>query len=126
MMMRVRQVSFALVLSIATAGIAHAQTYPSRPLTMVVPSPAGGATDTLGRFLGEQMRAELGQPVVIENVGGAAGRLGVARAIRGGGDGYALSIGTSTTHMLTGGLYALQFDLFTDLEPVILIGSEPL
>jgi tripartite-type tricarboxylate transporter receptor subunit TctC len=72
------------------------------------------------------MRGLLGQPIVIENVGAAAGSLGVARAVRSAADGYTLSIGTSTTHMLTGGLYALQFDLLNDLEPVILIGSEPL
>ena len=93
---------------------------------MIVPFPAGGATDTLARFLAEKMRAILGQPVIIENVAGAAGSLGVARAVRSAADGYTLSIGTSTTHMLTGGLYALQFDLLKDLEPVIQIGSEPL
>ena len=103
-----------------------AQDYPARPITMIVPFPAGGATDTVARFLGEKMRAILGQPVVIENVGGAAGSLGVARAVRSAGDGYTLSIGTSTTHMLTGGLYALQFNLLKDLEPVVQIGSEPL
>jgi len=109
-----------------TTSPAFPEDFPTRPITMIVPFPAGGATDTLARFLGERMRAILGQPVIIENVGGAAGSLGVARAVRSSGDGYTLSIGTSTTHMLTGGLYALQFDLLTDLEPVILIGSEPL
>ena len=93
---------------------------------MIVPFPAGGATDTLARFLAEQMRAILGQPVIIENIAGAAGSIGVGRAVRSAADGYTLSIGTSTTHMLTGGLYALQFDLLKDLEPVIQIGSEPL
>jgi tripartite-type tricarboxylate transporter receptor subunit TctC len=72
------------------------------------------------------MRGILGQPVIIENVAGAAGSIGVGRAVRSTADGYTLSIGTSTTHMLTGGLYALQFDLLKDLEPIILIGSEPL
>lgn len=105
---------------------AAAQSYPSRPINMIVPFPAGGATDTLARFLAEQMRPILGQPIVIENVAGAAGSIGVGRAVRSVADGYALSIGTSTTHMLTGGLYNLQFDLFLDLEPVILIGAEPL
>ena len=105
---------------------AGAQTYPSRPITMIVPFPAGGATDTLARFLGERMHDVLGQPVIIENVSGAAGTLGVGRAVRAAADGYTLSIGTSTTHMLTGGLYNLPFDLLTDLDPVILIGSEPL
>jgi tripartite-type tricarboxylate transporter receptor subunit TctC len=107
-------------------GPARAQDYPARAITMIVPFPAGGATDTLARFLGERLRSALGQPVIIENVGGAAGTLGVTRAVRSAPDGYTLSIGTSTTHMLTGGLYALQFDLLKDLEPVIQIGSEPL
>src|SRR5215510_678839 len=115
-----------LPLGLLWSGLAAAQDYPSRPINMIVPFPAGGATDTLARFLAEQMRPVLGQPIVIENVAGAAGSIGVARAVRSGADGYALSIGTSTTHMLTGGLYNLQFDLFTDLEPVILIGAEPL
>jgi tripartite-type tricarboxylate transporter receptor subunit TctC len=93
---------------------------------MIVPFPAGGATDTLARFLGERLRAILGQTIVIENAGGAAGSLGVGRAVRAAADGYTLSIGTSTTHMLIGGLYALPFDVLKDLAPVILIGSEPL
>ena len=100
--------------------------YPTRPITMIVPFSAGGATDTVARFLGERMRAILGQPVVIENVAGAAGTIGVGRAVRSPADGYTLSIGTITTHVLTGGLYALQFDLLKDFEPVIEIGSEPL
>lgn len=103
-----------------------AQPYPVRPITMIVPFPAGGATDTLARFLAEKMREVLGQPIIIENVGGAAGTIGVGRAVRSAADGYTLSIGTSTTHMLTGGLYALPFDLFRDLEPIIYIGAEPL
>src|SRR6516165_9420047 len=81
--------------------------YPTRPITMIVPFAAGGATDTLARFLGERMRAILRQPVIIENVGGAAGSIGVGRAVRSPADGYTLSIGTTTTHVLTGGLYAL-------------------
>ena len=105
---------------------ARAQDYPSRPITMIVPFPAGGATDTLARFLAERMRAILGQPLIIENVGGAAGSIGVTRAVRSPADGYTLSIGTSTTHVLIGGLYNLSFDLLRDLEPIILIGSEPL
>jgi tripartite-type tricarboxylate transporter receptor subunit TctC len=116
----------AILLTPGWLGFAAAQTYPARPVTMIVPFPAGGATDTLARFLGERMRAVLGQPVIIENVAGAAGSLGVGRAVRSPADGYTLSIGTSTTHMLTGGLYALQFDLLKDIEPVIQIGSEPL
>jgi len=114
------------LLGLGWTGIAVAQDYPTRPITMIVPFPAGGATDTLARYLGEQMRPILGQPIIIENIGGAAGSIGVGRAVRSPADGYTLSIGTSTTHMLTGGLYALSFDLLKDLAPVILIGSEPL
>jgi tripartite-type tricarboxylate transporter receptor subunit TctC len=116
----------AILVGLGWAGAAAAQDYPARPITMIVPFPAGGATDTLARFLSEQMRAVLGQPVIIENTGGAAGSIGVGRAVRAPADGYTLSIGTSSTHVLTGGLYALPFDLLRDLEPVIQIGSEPL
>jgi tripartite-type tricarboxylate transporter receptor subunit TctC len=116
----------AAVVALASAGMAEAQGYPTRPITMIVPFPAGGATDTLARLLAEQMHGVLGQPVIIENIAGAAGSIGVGRAVRSPADGYTLSIGTSTTHMLTGGLYALPFDLLKDLEPVIQIGSEPL
>jgi tripartite-type tricarboxylate transporter receptor subunit TctC len=119
----------ALMIGIATLGWAGqlaAQSYPVRPIAMIVPFPAGGATDTLARFLAEKMRDILGQSIIIENVGGAAGTIGVGRAVRSAADGYTLSIGTSTTHMLTGGLYALPFDLLKALEPVIYVGSEPL
>jgi tripartite-type tricarboxylate transporter receptor subunit TctC len=116
----------ATLLGLGSTGAARAENYPARAITMIVPFPAGGATDTLARFLAEKMRAILGQSVIIENVAGAAGSIGVGRAVRAAPDGYTLSIGTSTTHMLTGGLYALSFDLLKDLEPVIQIGSEPL
>ena len=118
--------AIAAAIWLGCGGIAFAEDYPTRPITMIVPFPAGGATDTLARFLGEKMRPALGQPIVIENIGGAAGSIGVTRAVRSAPDGYTLSIGTSTTHMLTGGLYNLPFDLLRDLEPIILIGSEPL
>jgi tripartite-type tricarboxylate transporter receptor subunit TctC len=114
------------VTAFGSAAALAAQPYPVRPVTMIVPFPAGGATDTLARYLAEKMRDILGQPIIIENVGGAAGSIGVGRAVRSAADGYTLSIGTSTTHMLIGGLYALPFDLLKDLEPVINIGSEPL
>jgi tripartite-type tricarboxylate transporter receptor subunit TctC len=118
--------AIAAVIWLGCGGAAAAEEYTTRPVTMIVPFPAGGATDTVARFLAEKMRGVLGQPIVIENVGGAAGSIGVTRAVRSAPDGYTLSIGTSTTHMLTGGLYNLPFDLLKDLEPIILIGSEPL
>src|SRR5580704_14878079 len=125
-MRKLQMLAIAVLFGLAWTGIAAAQDYPTRAITMIVPFPAGGATDTLARFLGEQLRPILGQAIVIENVAGAAGSIGVGRAVRAPADGYTLSIGTSTTHVLTGGLYALSFDLLKDLAPVILIGSEPL
>ncbi len=125
-MRRLLTVMVATLLALGWSGLAATQDYPTRAITMIVPFPAGGATDTLARFLAEKMRGILGQPVIIENIAGAAGSIGVGRAVRSAPDGYTLSIGTSTTHMLTGGLYALSFDLLKDLEPIILIGSEPL
>jgi tripartite-type tricarboxylate transporter receptor subunit TctC len=110
----------------AVSRFAWAQAYPTRPITMIVPFPAGGATDTLGRLLSERLRASLGQPIIIENVAGAAGSIGVGRAARAAGDGYTLSIGTLTTHALIGGLYALPFDLLTDFEPIAQLATEPL
>src|SRR5215475_169548 len=118
--------AIATLLVFYASDVASAQDYPTRPITVIVPFSAGGATDTLARFLGERMRAILGQPFIIENVAGAAGTIGVGRAVRSPADGYTLSIGTSTTHVLTGGLYNLPFDLLKDLDPIILIGSEPL
>jgi tripartite-type tricarboxylate transporter receptor subunit TctC len=123
-----KKLMFAVMLAATVAAVsnAHAQVYPLRPITMIVPFPAGGATDTLARLLAERMRGPLGQPVIIENVAGAAGSIGVGRAVRAAPDGYTLSIGTSTTHVLIGALYALQFDLTQDLEPVAQLGVEPL
>src|ERR1700728_3686221 len=91
--------------------VAAAATYPSRPITMVVPFAAGGGTDILARILAERMRVPLGQPVIIENLAGAGGSIGVGRVVHAPADGYTLSIGTLTTHVLTGALYPLQFDL---------------
>src|SRR5882724_1883675 len=126
LMRRYLTAMLAVLFALGWTSIVAAQPYPARNLTMIVPFPAGGATDTLARYLAEQMRGILGQSIIIENVAGAAGSIGVGRAVRAPADGYTLSIGTSTTHMLTGGLYALPFDLLKDLEPVIEIGSEPL
>jgi tripartite-type tricarboxylate transporter receptor subunit TctC len=125
-MRRLLNVMVAIILGLGWTGMAAARDYPDRAITMIVPFPAGGATDTLARFLAERMRPILGQPIIIENIAGAAGSIGVGRAVRSPADGYTLSIGTSTTHMLTGGLYALPFDLLRDLEPIIQIGGEPL
>ena len=111
---------------LATTRFARAQIYPSRPITMIVPFAPGGVSDVMGRMMAEPMRALLGQPVIIENVGGAAGSIGVGRAVRAPADGYTLSIGTTSSHVLTGALYSLQWDLVKDLEPIAPLISEPL
>jgi tripartite-type tricarboxylate transporter receptor subunit TctC len=106
--------------------MARADAYPSRPITMVVPFAAGGGTDIFARIFSEGMRAVLGQPVIIENVGGAGGTIGVSRVVHALPDGYTVSIGTLTTHVLSGALYPLQFDLLADLAPIAELGYEPL
>jgi tripartite-type tricarboxylate transporter receptor subunit TctC len=122
-----RKLGLAAALAIL-AGIAAAaaQTYPSRPITLIVPFPAGGSTDAVGRILVERMRTSLGQPIVIENVGGAGGSIGVGRVARAAPDGYTLDIGQWDTHVANGATYPLAYDLMKDFEPVALISSNPL
>ncbi len=119
--------SYAIVLGVAwaTAGGAVAEPYPSRPITMVVPWAAGGPSDVLGRIIAEQMKVSLGQPVIVENVSGAGGSIGVARVARAAPDGYTLSLGDWSTHVVNGAVYALRYDLVTDFEPVSLLASTP-
>jgi tripartite-type tricarboxylate transporter receptor subunit TctC len=87
---------------------AAAQTYPSRPITMIVPFPPGGATDAIARIISERLRAALGQPVIIENVGGAGGSIGVGRAVRAAPDGYTLNLGQLGLHVMNGAAYDLS------------------
>jgi tripartite-type tricarboxylate transporter receptor subunit TctC len=105
---------------------AQAQTFPSKPVTIIVPFAAGGPTDALARAVSERMRASLGQTVVIENVTGAGGTLGVIRSARAPADGYTISMGHLGTHVINGAIYPLPFDLIEDLEPVALLGSNPM
>ena len=116
-------VAAAAVLMIVTS--AAAQDYPSRPIAMIVPFAAGGPTDVVARILAEGMRASLGQPVLIENVTGAAGSIAVGRVARAAPDGYTLSIGHWSTHVVNGAIYKLPYDLLTDLAPVSLLVSNP-
>jgi len=110
----------------AVLRIAQAQTYPSRPITMIVPFPAGGPTDTLGRIIADGIRKPLGQPIVIDNVAGASGSIGAGRAARAVPDGYTLSLGTWPTHVVNGAIFPLRYDLLKDFEPVALFASNPL
>ena len=109
----------------ALSPMARAQTYPSRPITVVVPFPAGGSTDAVGRIVAERMRLSLGQPVVIENVGGAGGSIGVGRVARATPDGYTLDIGQWDTHVANGATFALSYDVVKDFEPIALLSSNP-
>jgi len=111
---------------IADARLVHAQTYPTRPITMNVPFAAGGPTDTIARVVAQRMSATLGQSIIIENVTGADGTIGVGRVARATPDGYLLSIGQWSTHVLNGAAYALPYDLLRDFEPVALLSTNPL
>jgi tripartite-type tricarboxylate transporter receptor subunit TctC len=120
-----RRFLVALVLAIAAGIVAvHAQTYPSRSITLVVPFPPGGSTDTAARIMAERMRSPLGQPIVIENVGGAGGSIGVGRVARSAPDGYTFDIGQWDTHVGSI-IYKLDYDLEKDFEPIGLISNNP-
>ena len=112
--------SFAVALGVtlACAVGAQAQNYPSKPVTMIVPFPAGGGSDILARIVAEQMRVSLGQPIIIENVGGAGGTIGTTRVARAVPDGYTIGFGQWSSHVGSGALYNLPFDLLKDLAPV--------
>lgn len=105
---------------------ASAQTYPSRPITVVVPFAAGGPVDVVARVLADPMRKSLGQTVVVDNTTGAGGSIGVGRVARAAPDGYTVSIGHWSTHVVNGAVYSLQYDLLKDLEPVAMIGANPM
>ncbi len=115
----------AVTASLAAPGSGVAQVYPTRPITMVAPFPAGAPVDMVGRIVAERMRASLGQPIIVENISGAAGSLGVGRAARAVGDGYTISLGNFSSHVLAGAFYTLQFDLLKDFAPVALLASNP-
>jgi tripartite-type tricarboxylate transporter receptor subunit TctC len=115
----------AMAATLLGPGRASAQVYPSRPITMIVPFAAGGPTDRIARIVAEGMRTSLGQPIVIEDVTGAAGTIGVGRAVRAAPDGYTLSMGMWATHVLNGAVFTLPYNLLDDLAPIALLTSNP-
>jgi tripartite-type tricarboxylate transporter receptor subunit TctC len=117
-----------LVVLASIAGVTHAsaQAYPNKPITIVVPFAAGGPSDALARILGDRMKATLGQSFVIENVTGAGGSIGVGRAVRAPADGYTISFGHLGTHVANQAIYPLQYDMLADLDPVVLLPSNPM
>jgi tripartite-type tricarboxylate transporter receptor subunit TctC len=118
----------AIVFAVLLAGVSNAmaQAYPSRPVTIIVPFPAGGPTDTLARILADHMPTSLGQTVIIENVTGAAGSIGVGRVARAAPDGYTLSIGHWSTHVVNGATMNLAYDVLRDFAPVSLLADTPI
>ncbi|MCC6775685.1 MAG: tripartite tricarboxylate transporter substrate binding protein BugD [Hyphomicrobiales bacterium] len=124
-----RYVIGALVAAVVTlpAGqqATQAQGYPTRPITMIVPYAAGGPTDTIGRTVAERMRAELGQPVLPENVSGAAGSIGLGRVARAPADGYIINVGNWSAHVVNGAIYQLSYDLESDFAPIALLAQAP-
>ena len=110
----------------AVSRVAKAQTYPSRPITMIVPFPPGGLADVIGRIAAEGIRASLRQSIIIENVGGANGSIGTGRVARTAPDGYTLVLGIWNTHVGNAATYALQYDVVKDFAPIALLADAPL
>jgi tripartite-type tricarboxylate transporter receptor subunit TctC len=115
----------AFIAAPAFSRVATAQTYPSRPITMIVPLPAGSALDTIGRLLAERIRRSLGQPVIIENVTGADGGFGTGRAAHARPDGYTIDLGYQGPNMLNGAFYALSYDVLNDFAPISPLATTP-
>ena len=104
---------------------AAAQTFPTRSISMIVPYPAGGVTDGLARLLADHMKSSLGQPVIVENVGGAGGSIGAGRVARAAPDGYTTLLGNAETHVFNAAAQTLQYDVVNDFEPVVLMPRYP-
>jgi tripartite-type tricarboxylate transporter receptor subunit TctC len=116
----------ALISLLAFGGGAFAQSFPSHPITIIVPFSAGGPSDAMARILAERMKVTLGEAILVENVTGAGGSIGVGRAVHSPPDGYTISFGHLGTHVANGAIYKLGYDLVSDLEPVVLLPSNPM
>jgi tripartite-type tricarboxylate transporter receptor subunit TctC len=116
----------ALVALVASAAAAQAETYPSRPITMIVGFPPGGPTDTLARIVADGMKTALGQTIVVEDVSGAGGTIGTADVVHANPDGYTIGIGNWTSHVGSPAIYPLQYDVLKDLQPISVLAAAPL
>ena len=121
-----RRIVLAVLAVFAFTGVAVAEPYPSHPITIIVPFAAGGPSDAMARILAERMKTTLGEAILIENVTGAGGSIGVGRAVHSAPDGYTISFGHLGTHVANGAIYKLGYDLVADLEPVVLLPSNPM
>jgi len=124
--MAARVLVLALVALLSLARVATAEPYPSHPVTIVVPFPAGGPTDTLGRIIGDRMTRSLGQSVVIDNASGAGGTVGTAKVARAAADGYTICVGQLNSHVFGPAVYATPYDVVADFEPVGMISISAL
>jgi len=115
----------ALAFALSSNRVTIAQTYPTHPITVIVPFAAGGPTDTIARVVTLRMRAALGQPMIIENLGGAEGTIAIGRAARAAPDGYTINIGNVATNVLNGAVYSLSYDLIKDFQPISLLTNAP-
>src|SRR4030081_3460094 len=121
-----RWVWAAAMAMLAIAASARADNFPSHPITVIVPFSAGGPSDAMMRILAERMKLQLGETILIENVTGAGGALGVGRTVRSAPDGYTIGFGHLGTNVANGAIYKLGYDLVADLEPVVLLPSNPM
>jgi tripartite-type tricarboxylate transporter receptor subunit TctC len=121
-----RRAILAALAVLAFTGAAVAENYPSHPITVIVPFSAGGPTDAMMRILAERMKLPLGETILIENVTGAGGSLGVGRTVRSAPDGYTIGFGHLGTNVANGAIYKLGYDLVADLEPVVMLPSNPM
>jgi tripartite-type tricarboxylate transporter receptor subunit TctC len=126
MMKRFLLLALGVLLACNASRLVAADDFPSRPITMIVPFAAGGPTDVIGRLMAQYMGQALGQNVVVEDLTGAAGTIGVGRVVHAPPDGYTLSLGHWSTHVANGAIYALPYDLLKDLEPIALLPSNPM
>jgi tripartite-type tricarboxylate transporter receptor subunit TctC len=113
----------AIAAALASLVSAQAQSYPTRPITIVVGFPPGGPTDTVARVIGEQIEKALGQTVIVENQSGAGGTIAGARVARSDPDGYTLNVGQWTTQVGAGGIYPLKYHVMDDFAPVAMLTS---
>src|SRR5882762_8882770 len=121
-----RRMILAALAMLPFSGAALAENFPSHPITIVVPFSAGGPSDAMARILAERMKVTLGETLLVENVTGAGGSIGVGRAVRSPPDGYTISFGHLGTHVANGAIYKLGYDIVTDLEAVALLPSNPM
>src|SRR5205823_11967239 len=121
-----RKIVLSILAMFVFGNAAIAQNFPSRPITIIVPFSAGGPSDAMARILAERMKVTLNETVLVENVTGAGGSIGVGRALRSPADGYTISFGHLGTHVANGAIYKLGYDLVADLDPVVLLPSNPM